>query len=267
MLRLFKADIRRLIKDKTFYVMLAVIALYSSLICIVFHLFDLNAESKSTIDRIILQCVSLAMLGTFSGVAISIYNGKEYAHNTIRNKISCGHSRHSIYLAFLIENLLLATLFMLLAAVVPVLFGFFFFDFTIAEGFYEKFFSQYALLLGFVSLITCLVNLSKSMRVPLITTVILFVVLNALAAFLPQISDSFLIKGLCRGVYLVLSNLVNEAVDGVYTVNIAQRTEDGFRVVQVVYDNIYLNAILLGASYLFASISISLFLLPKLNYK
>ena len=111
-MNLFRADLFRLVRDKSLYIFAAILTALSTLICLVYYFLSKNSSSATEISKVILQCADLGILSTLTGIAVSLYNGKDFTNNTIRNKIGCGESRYKVFFVKLLENYLLAIVFL-----------------------------------------------------------------------------------------------------------------------------------------------------------
>lgn len=261
------SDLYRLVKDKTLYIFMAILAALSVVMCLIYYYIGSLSDTFSSLGDVVMHCVGLEILGTLTGIFISLFNGKEYTNNTIRNKICCGENRFKLYFIKLAENCGIAVLFFAVAAVVALIVGAFMFDAGFSEGFAAKFFCQLLLLVAFTSVITCIINTTKSTKAPLIITVALFVLLNAFSYMLPQLSTNAVIYGLCRCIYMVVSTMMLSSENGLYTVTTGQLADGEYVRQTIEYGNLYVNAIVLSAVYIALSVLIALPVIRKLNYK
>ncbi len=111
---LLKADLRRMLKDKLFFIACIIGAGFALLSSVLY--LGLNAIVSSVEDGMPLfyakdsLAQSFAPLNNF-GIAIPIFIciiiNKDFSYGTIRNKIICGHSRAKIYLSLFISSTLL----------------------------------------------------------------------------------------------------------------------------------------------------------------
>ncbi len=263
---LFKSDLFRLFKEKSVYILAAIVALFSLLKCLTINMM-LGEDGTYLLGDAILQSIGLDILGTIVAVGISFFNGKEFANKTIRNKICCGESRYKIFIVKLIINWMLAIAFFLISFVTAAIAGGFLFENTLGEEFWEKAFCQLALLIGFSSLITCVVNVTKSMKVSLILSVALFVFLNAFSYMLPQMGDNELVKIACQSIYMVVSTMLMSSSGGVYEITKREFVNNEMITTVITYENMYLNCILVGALYTVVALAVSLAVIRKQDYK
>ena len=260
-MNLLISDFYRFVKDKVLYVLLGALGLLSLLMCIVFHILD--SEGTVAVTSVMLQCLGVDMMGVIIGIAVALFCGKDYEHNTIRNKICCGEGRYKIYFTKLIESLVIASLFFGFTMLCCTIFGAFFFKFEVVDGFWEKVACEWLLVLGFTAIVNCLCVTTKSSKVTIIFTVVQFVVLNALARMLPNLGDGFIIKAICRALYFTISVMMLGATDGTYTVNFFSNGQ----MTTVEYGGMYLNTILAAVIYTLLAIGISLLVVRKQEYK
>lgn len=113
MRKLLSANFSRLWKDKTFWLCMGAMLIYSVV-------YMLNGSRQATIDlaeynySIDKYYFNFAVvIGAFCTLFSSMFLGTEYSDGTIRNKIVVGHTRTSIYLANLITSFTATLLIML----------------------------------------------------------------------------------------------------------------------------------------------------------
>lgn len=261
-MNLLISDFYRIVKDKVLYVMLGALAVLSLLMCVVLNL--LYGDNTPIVTEVMMRCLGVDTMGVIIGIAVALFTGKDYEHNTIRNKICCGEGRYKIYLTKLIESIVIASLFFGFTMLCCTLFGAFFgFEFKVADEFWEKVTCEWLIVLGFTAIVNCICVTTKSSKITIIFTVVQFVVFNALGRMLPTISDGTLVKVICRALYFTVSNMLLDSTNGLYTANIFS---DGQRIT-VEYGSMFLNAILASLIYIALAISISIFVVRKQEYK
>ena len=265
-MNLLKSDLFRLVKEKSLYILAAIVALFALLKCLTINMM-IGEDGSYLLGDAILQSIGLDILGTIVAIGISFFNGKEFASKTIRNKICCGESRYKIFIVKLIINLMLAVLFFLISVATAAIAGGILFDNTLGEEFWEKAFCQLALLIGFASLITCVVNVTKSMKASLILSVALFVFLNAFSYMLPQMGDNAIIKLACQSIYMVVSTMLMSSTGGVYEITKREFVNNEMITTVITYDNMYLNCVMIGVVYTAIAIVVSLIVIRKQDYK
>lgn len=260
-MNLLKADFYQILREKLLYVLMIALSGLCVIVCYVYHRLDTAGEV--TADSVILKCIGSDTLCTVVGVAIAFLCGREYELNTIRNKICCGESRYKILATKLIEGITIAAVLFAVAVGTGLLMGKVWFVWEFRDGFWKIMGCQWLVVIAFVSVITSLCVLTKNVRIPLITVIVCFVVLNPLSIFLPEMTDSEIIPILCRCIYMIASNMLLSSDGGVYEV----RKWDGQTMSTYVYEDMYLNCILLAAAYLLISLTISLLVMRKQEYK
>ena len=260
-MNLLKADFYQIVREKILYILIAALAGLSFAVCYVYHQLDMAGNVIA--GTVVLKCLGSDTLCTVVGVAIAFLCGREYELNTIRNKICCGESRYRILLTKLIEGFCIAVVLFAVALGTSLNMGKIWFVWEFSEDFWKIVACQGLIVLAFVSVVTCLCVLTKNVRIPLITVIVCFVVLNPLSMFLPSMIDNEAIPTICRSVYMIASNMLLNSVNGVYEVN--QRTHDG--VITYTYENLYLNCIMIAVCYLVISVTVSMLVMRKQEYK
>ena len=99
-MNVLKADFFRFLKDKTTYILLGIVFLMSPLTCI---MYSLMGNSSFTVERLIYQGLGTEILCVIIGLHLSMFIGKEYANNTIRNKLCYGEKRYKIVGCFFLH--------------------------------------------------------------------------------------------------------------------------------------------------------------------
>ena len=122
MINMLKAELFRLVKDKSFWIVIIVAAAAALLFSAMFYLLESMALSMEaelaelgmtpadvnfTAGDLIMSVIGLGNMGIFAAIAIGLYNGKDFDQNTLRNKITAGNSREAIYFSTLIVNMLM----------------------------------------------------------------------------------------------------------------------------------------------------------------
>lgn len=96
MLKLLRADFRRLLRSKAFTVP-AALMLVAGLLMPVIHYIDLGGTPGLSFDLYFSDYTVVAVI--LLAVFASLFIGTEYSDGTIRNKLIAGHSRVNIYLS------------------------------------------------------------------------------------------------------------------------------------------------------------------------
>lgn len=99
MIKLLRGDLARLFQSKLFLLCMAGIFLLSFCAAIVMHV-DPSYQNMPT-DRM-MYSISASMIAVLLAVIIGRFIGTEFRDGTIRNKLSVGHSRVSLYISELL---------------------------------------------------------------------------------------------------------------------------------------------------------------------
>ncbi len=97
MIKLLSANFSRLIKDKVFWIGIAVMLAVGILLPVMGYADARRYGYVANIDGRFFTCSMF--VGVIVAIFCSLYIGTEYSDGTIRNKIVIGHKRYSIYLA------------------------------------------------------------------------------------------------------------------------------------------------------------------------
>lgn len=254
-MNLIKADLFHLRRDTIFWVLLVIVAVIPLASCImmdyVFSGASVNAES------IIMQGISADILCAILGIAISSFVGRDYANHTIRNKLCYGEKRSKIMAANFFMSFLITAIFLAVSFTSALLSAGFYGEIRISGAFWGKYLCQIAILFSFSTLITAVVICTKSEKAGFLFTVIAAVLLSAFSYLLPMLAViSDFARVVCRCLYMNVSAMLVNSVDGVYTASVG-----------AVFDHMYLNALVMSASYVVLSIGITSIVVKKQNYK
>ena len=260
-MNLLKADFYQMVREKLLYVLMLALAALSFLVCYVYS--SLDAYADMTAGEAVLKCIGSDTLCTVVGIAIAFLCGREYELNTIRNKICCGESRYKILFTKLIEGFVIAAVLFTVAVGSGLVAGNLWFVWEFREDFWKILGCQGLIVLAFVCVVTSLCVLTKNVRIPLITVIVCFVVLNPLSIFMPSMIDNEIVPLICRGVYMIASNMLLNSTDGVYEA--VQQSQEG--IITYAYEDLYLNCILIAVCYLVISLSVSILVMRKQEYK
>lgn len=103
MTKLLNADFSRLWKNKVFWLGVATMVIWPVLVLIVTYRTSLAVPNHShVLDGFFFQYGPV--IGGFVAIFTSLFLGTDYSDGTIRNKITVGHLRYSIYLSNLIVS-------------------------------------------------------------------------------------------------------------------------------------------------------------------
>ncbi|MBQ8382892.1 MAG: ABC transporter permease [Clostridia bacterium] len=252
-MNVLKADFFRFLKDKTTYILLGIVFLMSPLTCV---MYSLMGNSSFTVERLIYQGLGTEILCVLIGLHLSMFIGKEYANNTIRNKLCYGEKRYKIAGCFFLESIIIALLYVLVSVASSLLFGAIFGNFEFASGFMMKLLCQTAIIVAFSLPITGVVISAKNMKAGFMVTVLISVIFTAISYALPMLATSFpVIEVVCRCLYMIVSTMLISSVNGVYYVG------------TFAFENIYANALILSAVYSAVSVGVTMLAVKKQSYK
>lgn len=254
-MNLIKADLFHLRKDKVFWILMLIVVIMPFATCITLDYmsngYGINAES------IIMQGISADILCALLGIGISSFIGRDYTNHTIRNKLCYGEKRHKIMLVDFFIGLLITAAFIAASIVSALVSSALFGEIAISAAFWGKYFCQIAILLAYALMITAVVVCAKSEKAGFMVTVILSVLLTAVSYLLPMLAAvSDIARAVCRCLYMIVSSMLISSVDGVYT------SSGG-----AVFDNMYMNAIVLSLIYAALSVVITTVVVKKQSYK
>lgn len=213
--------------------------------------FGVNAES------VIMQGISADVLCAILGIAISSFVGRDYANHTIRNKLCYGEKRYKIMAVNFFLGFLITAVFLAVSFASALLSAGFFGKAGISAGFWGKYLCQAAILFSFSMLITAVVVCTKSEKAGFLFTVIAAVLLSAFSYLLPMLAQiSGLARVVCRCLYMVVSTMLVNSTDGVYTAGSG-----------AVFDHMFLNALVMSFAYAALSIGTASVVVRKQSYK
>ena len=254
-MNILKADLFYLIKDKTFRVLLIITAVMPVISCWVAYKFSggqgINAETVVT------QCIGADIMCALLGIGMASFFGHDFANNTIRNKVCYGVSRKKIVLLSFVECTIITASILLVNISVSFIAAAISGTTNVSDGFWLKYFCQIGILFAFAWLITALTLCTKSSKPGIFATVIMTIFVAAAAQLIPKLAKiSDVARVVSRSLYMTVSTMMMKSVDGSYIA-----TEG------VVYDNMYLNAILMTAFYCIIAVFLSLFVVKRQSYK
>ena len=99
-MNLLKADLFHYIKDRTTYVLLGIVFMMPLFTCLMYGM----SGGSMTVETVIFQGLGTDILCAVLGLQFSFFFGKDYANNTIRNKLSYGENRYKIVGSFFLES-------------------------------------------------------------------------------------------------------------------------------------------------------------------
>lgn len=252
-MNLLKADLYHLIKDKIFWVLMIISFVLPPATCIMYGGMGTN---PLTMQKLVFTGLGTDILCVIIGIAISMIIGKDYANNTIRNKICYGEHKIKVSLFYIIESLIITLAFILVSIVSSLLFGLFFCEKEFTSDFMLKLLCQIGIFMAFSSIISAVVISTKSTKAGFIVTILVSVILSAVSYLFPILASSNVFAAvISRSLYMTVSNMVINGSNGAYQVG------------TYVFNNVYLNSILLTLSYMLISTGVTLLVVRKQNYK
>lgn len=251
-MNLLKADLFHFIKDKVFYVLIALTFLIPLVTCAMY-------SSNMTVGNLIFQGIGTSIFCPLVGIQLALFFGKDYANNTIRNKICYGQNRMKIVAITFLESIIITLAFAIVSVLSSIIFGAIFGSFTFESEFAVKFFCQLAILIAFSIMVSAIVLCTKSAKIGLIVTLVISILFMAVSYLLPVLAaDNVIVRIACRILYMTVSSMVTDGrcVNGSYAVN-----------TEFVFSGLYLNALLLALFYIVIAAVVTLFVVRKQNYK
>lgn len=210
-MELLKADLKRVLKDKLFYVLL-ILAIVFALITPILYSFLFSSEDMLD-DPLIAGMISAKSqfflsfqlgnnLGLIAPVLLSIILCKDFSFGTIRNKIIAGKSRAEIFISLFLTCSIVFVLVMFLHAFVTLGVSLMFFDyqatpFTGSDAIYflESVFFEILVLLFVSSLISWLCAAMKNVGLVIVLYVAISFVLVIIASVIQVVLSVFSMNG------------------------------------------------------------------------
>lgn len=253
-MNLIKADFYHLIKNKVFYVLLALTFLMPILTCVMFP--------EMTVEKIIFQGLDTTLFCSIIGIMLALFVGKDYDNNTIRNKVCYGEKRGKITAAMFIESAMICLVFIAVSVLSSFVFGSILCKFAFSADFAAKFFCQLFILLAFSTVVTAITVCTKSMKIGLIITLMISIVLSSIGQMFPMLAVTNNIASfLCRIVYSTVSGNLLNSTGGVYAyISYANG-------MSATFNHMYLNSIILAVVYILVAVAATSFVVKKQSYK
>ena len=252
-MNLLKADLFHYVKDRTTYVLLAIIFVMPLFTCLMYGL----SGGAMTVETIIFQGLGTDILCAVLGLQFSLFFGKDYSNNTIRNKLCYGENRYKIAGCFFLESFIITVLYAVVSIVSSLIFGSVFGSFEFSDDFGIKLLCQLAILISFSVLMTAIVVSTKSMKVGFMVTLMVSVVFTAVSYAMPTLAVKYpIVRIVCRIFYMIVSSMMISCKNGAYSVGELYT-----------FDHMYLNAGLLSLVYISLSLGVTAFAVKKQSYK
>lgn len=255
-MNLLKADFYHLLKDKVFYVLLAITFLLPFATCLM--------SPDMAVDKAIFHSIDTTFICSIVGIMIALFVGKDYANNTIRNKICYGEKRYKIMSVAFIESAIICLIFFVVSFVSAFIFGSIFGEFTFAAGFVPKILCQIAILLAFSTVVAAITICSKSVKIGLIVTLMISILLSSLSQMLPMLAVTNEIAAFfCRIIYATVSGNMLNSVNGTYIYT--SYTQSG--AASITFCHLYLNSMILVVVYILIAVGLTAIVVKKQSYK
>lgn len=252
-MNLLKADMFHYIKDRTTYVLLTIVFIMPLFTCFMYGM----SGGTMTVETVIFKSLGTDILCAVLGLQFSLFFGKDYANNTIRNKLCYGENRYKIAGCFFLESFIITLLYVTTSIVSSLIFGSVFGSFEFSSDFGMKLLCQLAILISFSMIMTAVVVSTKSMKVGFMVTLMVSVVLTAISYAMPALAISYpVIRVVCRIFYMIVSYMMISGTNGIYSVG-----------GQYIFEHMYLNAALLSLVYMVLALATTAFAVKKQSYK
>lgn len=252
-MNVLKADFFRFLRDRTTYILLGIVFLLSPLSCL---MYSMMGNGIFSVETLIFQGLGTEILCVIIGIHLSMFIGREYSTNTIRNKLCYGEKRYQIAGCFFLEAVIITLVYVVVSLVSSLLFGAVFGNFSFAGGFMMKLLCQILIIIAFSTVITGVVVSAKNMKAGFMVTVLVSVIFTAISYALPMLAARFpVIEAVCRSLYMIVSTMLISSVDGVYQVG------------SFAFEDIYANALILSLVYITVSVGVTMFAVKKQSYK
>lgn len=217
-----------------------------------------------TVERAIFQGLDTTILCSVVGIMIALFVGKDYANNTIRNKICYGEKRFKVMGVTFLESAINCLAFVLVSLLSSFIFGSIFGQFAFTADFAPKFFCQLLILLAFATVVAAITMCTKSMKIGLIVTLMISIILSAVAQMLPMLAVTNGIAAfLCRIIYATVSSNLLNSTGGTYVYT--SYSQAG--AATATFNHLYLNSILFAVVYAAIAIIVTTVVVKKQSYK
>ena len=189
MINLLRSNLMRLVKSKTFYIVIAVQIFL--IIVKTINGYNIAQRNAPVFADYVFTMICSPYAAVMLGIVCSLFIGADYRDGTIRNKLVVGHSRMQTYVANLITTIVSA-----LSICAAGLIVFFAVSFPLLGGFANKASALWAIImigllamLAYSALFTAVAMISKSTVATLLITIIgVFVVFLLSQYFVAEIN-------------------------------------------------------------------------------
>lgn len=212
---LIKADLYRLRKEKSFYVILAIIVILNVanyvLNGLVYDFSEVILASAVATDAIV-YFFGDGLFVTLLIVEIALFSTTDFKHNTIRNKIIAGNSKRKIYFSCLAVNLIIMIIYSVVMLVISVMACAIWMDFPDVGALLVPVFALMLQYVAIVSIITMIAFIVRSRTscvvISLLANFLSTIIIILLALF--ALNSEVVIDILCLNPYTMLTLIVNE---------------------------------------------------------
>lgn len=143
MRNLLKADFFKIFKDKLFFALCISVGALSVVVPMIYIGIDKIASFGEEVEEHFFSAIDLlgllfsltSVVGILVPVFTAIILNRDFRSGVIRNKLTSGKNRTTVYLAALIENLILGIGFTLIFAFIGFIFGLVFLPFSLNENY------------------------------------------------------------------------------------------------------------------------------------
>lgn len=191
-MNLMKADLLRLTKDKPLRIIAIVLVAMNFLTMGMFKVLQLIGGEEMLGEMVkslgltsFFSLFALGNLGLMVALAVSMFVGRDFSQNTIRNKIIGGNARHKIYLSSLLLNLLIGLALLVITLVEGILLSLLFYGIYDGIGEIAKTVALYVpLYVGFIAVMTFVSLAVRTQTMGIVLNVLVVVLLPALLSVL-----------------------------------------------------------------------------------
>lgn len=252
-MNLIKADMFHYRKDRTSWILLVIVFLLPLFTCCMYGM----SGGEMTVETIIFKGLGTDILCAVLGLQLSVFFGKDYANNTIRNKLCYGENRYKIMGCFFLESVIITILYAVVSIISSLIFGTIFGTFEFSGDFWIKLLLQLAILIAFSAVMTAVVISTKSMKAGFMVTLMVSVVFTAISYVMPVLAVTYpIVKVVCRVLYMIVSSMLVSGANGTYMVG-----------AQYTFEHMYLNAGLMSLAYVMLALVITTLVVRKQSYK
>lgn len=197
MIQLLKSEFFRIRKEASFFIIMAILAVYAFINVALYAFIESVASSidfgESTVDfvypvgQLMISMAGIGALGIFTALAVGLFNGKDFKFNTIRNKITAGCSRETIFFSSFIVNQMMNAALFVVCELVVLIFGSFMMDWEFTAMFGVDLLMTFMISVAFTAMMTFFSFVSKKTS----TTILIGILLAVLGSGLFDLITTF----------------------------------------------------------------------------